>query len=100
MSLALPAHRSARRGKEKAMTDPGTATSRTGGALALLALPLALALGTARPAGAESGTISGARTGPIFVNAGETLNVVDGAQISADSQNAAVVVQGGTVNVS
>jgi hypothetical protein len=72
---------------------PGT-RAFCGGTLLLLLL----GWGGAAPAGAESGTITGPRTGPITVNAGETLDIVDGAQISGSATG--VFVLGGTVNIS
>jgi hypothetical protein len=40
-----------------------------------------------------------ARTGPVFVNAGETLTIVDGGSVTSSPPYYGVVVQGGTLNV-
>jgi uncharacterized repeat protein (TIGR01451 family) len=79
--------------------NTGAAPRRGSQRLALGLLFLLLAWGSAAPAGATSGTIYYTWTGslPIYVNTGETLNIVDGAQISG---TAGVDVNGGTANIS
>ena len=76
---------------------PATAGRALRPVLGVLGL-LLLGWGSAAPARAEGGTINSARTGPVWVNAGETLHVVDGASITSDTQG--VIVNGGTVNIS
>jgi len=67
---------------------------------ALGALMLLLGLGAAAPARATSGTIDGPVVGPIVVGVGETLNIVNGAAVTVPDFETAVVVEGGTLNIS
>jgi hypothetical protein len=78
---------------------PATGGCRLRPLLGALCL-LLLGWGSALPANAESGTINGPRTGPITVNAGETLNIVAGAQITGGGLDGVVNVEDGTVNIS
>jgi hypothetical protein len=73
--------------------------SRATRGLALRGLTLLLGLGAAAPARATSGVISTPVTGPITVNAGETLHIVTGGSVTVAS-GFAVNVNGGTLDMS
>src|SRR5689334_1742813 len=100
-----PAAGGARRTERKPMnprpyphsSDPATGSRALRPVLGALCC-LLLGWGSALPANAESGTIRGPRTGTITVKAGETLNIVDGAQLSGGYDGVDVV--GGTLNIS
>jgi hypothetical protein len=100
-----PAAGAARRTERKPMnprpyphsSDPATGSRALRPVLGALCC-LLLGWGSTLPANAESGTISGPRTGTITVKAGETLNIVDGAQLSGGYDGVDVV--GGTLNIS
>jgi uncharacterized repeat protein (TIGR01451 family) len=65
------------------------------------ALLLLLGWGSTTPVRAMSGTISSAVTGPITVDPGETLTLVDGGSVTLPdgTLDSGVIVNGGTLNV-